>query len=368
MVYVFLSYRYTEGYPTPQSWIERIAFYAGLPECLAETDTIYYVHQVDYIGEYLHKGVNYHFVNFNREKTHFPLRMHNYVKNLKPDAVLINGLQHPLEIIQLRMMLGKKVKIIIQHRAERPGSGLRRIANRLADNCINAYLFASKQMGNEWLSSGNILRQDKIHELMPVSSVFAPVNRQAALSKTGVNGQPSYLWVGNLDKNKDPITAVNAFMRYLEVQPDAKLYLIYQSNELLSAIKHALNAATCRKKNIVLVGKVPHNELLYWYNSADFIISSSHYESGGAAVCEAMSCGCVPIVTNIPSFRMITDNGNCGILYDAGNEEMLLDALLQSRRISLPKKREEVLKHYNATLSFKAIAGRFKTIAEGLFA
>ncbi|QKJ29914.1 glycosyltransferase family 4 protein [Mucilaginibacter mali] len=368
MIYVFLGYYYSPGFDTPQSWINRIAPYAGMPECLSETDTVYYIKQIDYVGEYVHKDVNYRFVNLNREKTHFPYRIHKYVKKLKPDVVIINGLQHPLEIMQLRLILGKKVRIIIQHRAERPGNGIKKYINRVSDKSINAYLFASKQMGDEWQSSGNISRADKIHELMPVSSVFAPVNRQAALSKTGVNGQPSYLWIGNLDSNKDPLMAIKSFLRYLEIHPAAKLYLIYQTNNLLPAIKQLLDAALHCRKNIILIGKVPHNELLYWFNSADFIISTSHYESGGAAVCEAMSCGCIPVITDIPSFRMITDNGNCGILYEAGKEDALFCALQKSRQIDVQQKRAEVLTHYNATLSFKAITTRFKAIVEGLTA
>ncbi|HEX3386522.1 MAG TPA: glycosyltransferase, partial [Mucilaginibacter sp.] len=84
------------------------------------------------------------------------------------------------------------------------------------------------------------------------------------------------------------------------------------------------------RESITLVGELPHDELQYWFNSADFTLSASHYEGSGTAVCEAMSCGCVPIVTDIPSFRMITDNGRCGLLYEPGNEHALLDALRPS--------------------------------------
>jgi glycosyltransferase involved in cell wall biosynthesis len=106
--------------------------------------------------------------------------------------------------------------------------------------------------------------------------------------------------------------------------------------------------------------------LQYWYNSADIILSGSHYEGSGTAVCEAMSCGCMPVVTDILSFRMITDNGRCGLLYEPGNETSLLLALKLTLEIDLQKKQELSLQYFRETLSFEAIAGKIQEIAESL--
>ena len=72
-----------------------------------------------------------------------------------------------------------------------------------------------------------------------------------------------------------------------------------------------------------------------WYNSADFIISGSHYEGSGVAVTEAMSCGCIPVVTDIPSFRSMTGQGKCGLLFKPGNEQDLLAALLKTKEMDM---------------------------------
>jgi glycosyltransferase involved in cell wall biosynthesis len=119
-------------------------------------------------------------------------------------------------------------------------------------------------------------------------------------------------------------------------------------------------------KSVVLIGKIPHVDLLYWFNSADFIVSGSHYEGSGAAVCEAMSCGCVPIVTDILSFRMITDSGKCGILYEPGNETALLSALKQTLKINIEAKRKLTLQYFKSNLSFEAIAQKIQLIAASL--
>jgi glycosyltransferase involved in cell wall biosynthesis len=114
------------------------------------------------------------------------------------------------------------------------------------------------------------------------------------------------------------------------------------------------------------VGKLPHADLLYWFNSADFFLSGSHYEGSGTALCEAMSCGCVPVVTDIPSFRMITDNGRCGVLYPPGNEAALLAALLQTDEMALETYEQRVLCYFHSNLSFDAIAERIAQIATSL--
>jgi glycosyltransferase involved in cell wall biosynthesis len=116
------------------------------------------------------------------------------------------------------------------------------------------------------------------------------------------------------------------------------------------------------KDAIVLIGQVPHDDLLYWYNSADFLISGSHYEGSGTVVCEAMSCGCVPVVTDILSFRAITDNGNCGLLYEPGNERALLTALIKTGGLDKEELSKRSLAYFRENLSFEAIAGRIERI------
>jgi glycosyltransferase involved in cell wall biosynthesis len=136
--------------------------------------------------------------------------------------------------------------------------------------------------------------------------------------------------------------------------------VIYQTTELLDKIKKLL-AERNNRDSILLVGKKEHSEMLYWYNSADFIISASHYEGSGIAVCEGMSCGCIPLLTNIPSFRKITSNGNCGVLYDIDEADGLFNALTQTQFLNIEAEKEKVLKQFDEDLSFNAIA---KQIAE----
>jgi glycosyltransferase involved in cell wall biosynthesis len=120
------------------------------------------------------------------------------------------------------------------------------------------------------------------------------------------------------------------------------------------------------KEGIILVGKIPHQQMQEWYNSADFIISSSHYEGSGISVCEAMSCGCIPVVTDIISFRKMTGPGKCGFLYEPGNEEELLAALLKIINMDIETERAKALQQFKKELSFDAIAEKIKTIISSI--
>jgi glycosyltransferase involved in cell wall biosynthesis len=365
MKFIFASYVYTKKFNQPKAWLHRIRAYGGILEALSINNTIISIEQIDYEGEFLHSGVNYHFKHFSKTSLFFPFKLHRFIKRQKPDVVVIQGLHFPLQVIQLRLMLGGKVKIIAQNHAEQPFTGIKKHVQRIADRFIDAYLFASKPMGMDWVSRGNLASSKKIHEVMEVSSDFYPVKKAAAKLKTGVEGGPVFLWVGRLNENKDPLNVVKAFLSYSKTNPSARLYMIYHTGELLNHIKELLDNSAI-KNTIILIGQVAHDDLLYWFNSADFIISGSHYEGSGTAVCEAMSCGCIPIVTDIFSFRMITDNGKCGILYEAGNEAALLSALIQSERLNIPEMQTRSLEYFKTNLSFEAIAQQIHEIADSL--
>ncbi len=365
MKYVSVSYNYSPTFDSPPSWFKRTEGYAGVLECLSKENVVISIKQINYEGECTHKGVQYHFVNFGKKKSYFPRQLNRFIKKLMPDIVWVQGLHHPLQLIQLHLLLGKHAKIIAQHHAEKPFTGIKKYIQKFADRYTDAYLFASKAMGLDWVNKGNLASSNKIHEVMEVSSLFYPIKKTAAKLKTGIEGSPVFLWVGRLNANKDPLNVVKAFLKFTDTNQSARLYMIYHTDELLNDIKKLLQNHAV--KNIVtLVGKIVHKDLLYWFNSADFFISGSHYEGSGTALCEAMSCACVPIVTDIPSFRMITDNGNCGTLYEPGNPDALLSALMQTRNLDICDKQSKSLKYFHEKLSFEAIARQIQNIASSL--
>ena len=291
--------------------------------------------------------MQYYFIKLNHKIVFLPFKLHRLIKTLQPDIVFVNGFTFSLQIILLRLKLGKKAKIIVLHRAEKPATGLRKLIQRIAARCINAYFFVSNEMGKEWIDKGVFNNKKKILEVLHASSIFFPENKN--------HDALVFLWVGRLDSNKDPLTVTKAFLQFASYAPSARLYMIYQSEEILPAVKKLLAANPQEAAAIKLIGNIPHTALQQWYNSADFIISGSHYESIGIAVVEGMSCGCIPIVTKIQSFCKIIGD-KCGFLYDAGNDAHLLEILLKTRTINVVEEKNKTLQHFKQELSFASIA------------
>jgi glycosyltransferase involved in cell wall biosynthesis len=360
MKIVSTSYVNTNSFNDPQKWLDRISFYTGLLEELARKYEVESIEQINYTGQLIQNEVTYHFLNFKKEKLWFPGKLHRYIKDLKPDVLFVNGFIFPIQIIQLRRELGRKVKIIVLHRAEKPFTGIKAYLQKLADRSVDAYLFASDEFGEEWIKRRIIKNPKKIHEVIQSSSTFHMEDKTAAKNILNIHCNRFFLWVGRLNSNKDPLTVIKAFKKYLFYQPDAKLYMIYQDDELLDQVKNLIIADG--KETIFLIGKIDHSQLQVWYNAADFFISGSHYEGSGIAVCEAMSCGCIPVITNIISFRRMTGPGKCGFLYEPGDPDHLLSALLKTNEVNFESERKKVLEQYKNELSFEAIAAKINKL------
>lgn len=360
---VFLSYHFSPDISSSEEWIERIKFYIGWNECLAKKHIVIRVDQINYKDNFEHNGIQFYCVDDGKKKNYFPGKLNRFVKKLNPDIILVSSFLYPLQVIQLRRCVGNKVKIILQHHAEKQFKGLKRYVQYFASRKVDAFLFTSYKTGIEWVKNKNLDSVNKIHELLEVSSTFYPVNKITAIEKTNISGWPVFLWVGRLNQNKDPLTVVKAFMKFSLLQPNATLYMIFQTDELINEINEFL-APEPGIRPIKLVGKIPHDDLLYWFNSADFYVSASYYEGSGTALCEAISCGCIPVVSDIPSFKTIS--GNVGLFFEPGNENSLLSALQESVHLKVEEKRNEALDRFKTVLSFEAISSKFQEILKSL--
>lgn len=355
MTIIHVSYRFVHPRcDDPWAWIRFLGFFSPILERQAKEAKVIAIYHIHYRGEIEHNGVHYHFPFFKRWQLRIPFALNRYIKRLRPDVVIVHGLIFPFQVLMLRWQLGRHPILIAQHHSEPPFSDARKYLQRLTDRYIRAYFFASRELGMLWVRGGQINDAGKIKEIMGTSSPFYQMARNDARAKTGVLGEKVFLWVGRLDANKDPLLVGRAFSRFADSTPGAMLYMIFQTVELLEKLKISVKRNALSKESIHLVGRVAHDELLYWYNSADYIVSSSHYEGAGIAVCEAMSCGCIPILTNIPSFRMMTDHGRIGVLYEAGDEDGLVSALQSSLTLKTDSEKRKVLERFDSELSFEA--------------
>ena len=358
MKFVFVNYKPRPVAGSPMGWISSIKPYLGIPEMLAREHEVDYFIHADFSEYLLHNKVGYHFIPSSRRSL-FPGKIHRSIKKIKPDIVFVYGLYFNLQILQLRRVLGKKVKIIVQSHSFDPANGWRKYLERMSYGAADLFFFASKNIAAKWVDNGNFPNDKKIREILPASSLQYPVDHNTALEKTGMRDTKTFLWVGRLNDNKDPLLVVRCFVQFLRLYPDFRLYMIYQTGELEEQIRELVKKNFCEEK-IILKGAVSNTDLLYWYNSADFYISGSHNESFGIALCEAISCGVIPVVTDIPSFRKMTGDGEYGVLFEPANENSLMIALEKTLTIDIKKEKPRMLENFETNLSFSAIVRSIK--------
>ena len=79
-----------------------------------------------------------------------------------------------------------------------------------------------------------------------------------------------------------------------------------------------------------------------------------------------MSCGVVPIVTDIPSFRMITNNGEIGGLWNCGDAESFYESAKTIIKTPLQVEAKKVQEQFHNKLSWQAIGSKAKKFYESL--
>ena len=81
----------------------------------------------------------------------------------------------------------------------------------------------------------------------------------------------------------------------------------------------------------------------------------SHWEGSGYALIEALACGLAAVVTDIPSFRVLTANGKFGALFSPGDAAGFTKALADWGRRDLERLRPAILDHFERHFSWPSL-------------
>lgn len=292
------------------------------------------------------------------QKWQIPFQFNSFIKSLQPDYILAHGFGYVHYLVFLKLIV-PKTKIVLQCNgyASKP-IGYKKWIYKIGDKFIDGYLFTGVKNADEWIYSG-IFKKTKIHSIMEGSTNFQFNPENKRMNK-------SYLWVGNLIDRKDPLTVLKAFEVFIEKEVDAKLTMIYKEKKLWNMIQERVQKNEKLKMAINFVEDVPHNELEAIYNQHQFFISASLNEGSGYALVEAMACGCVPIVTSIPPFEFMTNNGQSSFLFSPKKDDELLIQLIKTTNCNIELLQTKVLKQFEEKLSFEAIAKHIKQIFQSL--
>ncbi len=358
--FIELNYYYHGEFSTPAEVISKHRPSNLFAPFFTDRADIILVKHANYSGSHQENGVGYQFFKGRNGFFHIPFATHRFIKAQRPDMVLVQGLIFPLQVIALGMQL-KNCKIVLQHQGEVPFRR-KKILQKMADRYVDGYIFTSMGNAAEWLEAGVIKDKSKCFEIIPSSTSFTRQDKESSKQRVGMKAHINFLWVGRLNGNKDPVTILTGFERYFIDHPTHMLYMIYGDDDMLGIIKEITRKSPVLSSRVVLVGKIAHQELGHWYSAADYFVSGSHREGGSYALTEAMACGCIPIVTSIPSAIKVTGDGQAGYYFPPGDSNELYAVLSGLNHQKLQETADAVQKYFKLYFSPAAIADKMREL------
>lgn len=322
-------------------------------------------------------NVTFHFVS-ERKPRHFrlpmgprvplrPDRLLALVRKLRPALIHLQGLGFPLQARWLASSF-PGVPILAQDHASRAPQGWRRMPSRWGFGRLAGVAFTARAQAAPFFAQGVFRSELPVFEIVEGSTRFTPGDQAVARSVSGVTGEPGLIWIGNLIDRKDPLTVLEAVSRAVGRLPRLALTMCYASAPLLPLVLDRIARDAGLAGRVRLVGPVEHRLVEQYLRAADFLMQGSHFEGSGYSVIEALACGTTPLVTDIPPFRKITDDGRVGGLSPIGDADAMTGTLLEWSGRDRGELRRRARAHFERELSFDAIGRQLRLAYDTLLA
>lgn len=306
----------------------------------------------------MRNDVDYHFVDVSEAATamHRGRKFASLLDDLKVDVLHVHGLSFAEDTFAIARHL-PRLPILLQDHADRPPRWWRRPRWRHWYASATGVAFTSTELARPFVKAGLFAARAQLFAIPESSCRFTLGDRAQARAETGLHGDPCVLWVGHLNAGKDPLTVLEGIAQAAGQLPGLQLWCAFGSAPLLDEVQRRIAKDPRLTGRVHLLGKVPHASVERLMQSADMYVSGSRAESCGYALLEAMACGAMPIVADIPSFRALTGCGRVGELWPCGDAARLADAVRRAHvRRPTPA---QVRTYFDASLSFAAVGRRW---------
>lgn len=129
-----------------------------------------------------------------------------------------------------------------------------------------------------------------------------------------------FIFVGYLIYRKDPVTAINGF---LKANMGEKSTLLILGD---GPLREKCETIAGGNRNIIFLGNQP--QTLIYLNASDYYIASSYSEGLPTSVMEALACGLPVLLSNIaPHAELVSANVNDQFMFDASDVVDLADKI-----------------------------------------
>jgi len=308
-----------------------------------------------YVAQITRNDIDYHFADLRgADRPSQARRLAAWLDELGADVVHVHGLGFARHAHALSCCLPDQ-PLLLQDHADRPPRGWRRPFWRRWYAAADGVAFTSTEQAQPFAQL--LAKRTRLFAIPESSSRFTPGKFLRARADTGLQGDPCVLWIGHLNANKDPMTMLEGIARASERLPGLRLWCAFEDAPLLEAVRSRIAADRRLRGRVTLLGRVPHARVETLMRAADVFVSASRVEGCGYALLEALACGTTPVVTDIPAYRALTDDGRIGMLWPCGDAAALAGALV--RLWSAPLQPTQIRGHFDAHLSLSALGRRW---------
>jgi glycosyltransferase involved in cell wall biosynthesis len=280
------------------------------------------------------------------------------LQDRQPDVIHVHGLGFSRDVLALHELV-PDVPILLQDHADRPPKLWSRAAWRRGAAAAAGISFCARAQAEPFVRARLVQRNTAVFEIPESTSTFTPGDAAAARAATGLHGDPAVLWVGHLDRNKDPLTVLDGVAAAGRALPGLHLWCCFSAAPLLPVVQARVAGEPLLRDRVHLLGRVAHSRVEMLMRAADLFVLGSHREGSSFSLIEALATGLTPVVTDIPSLRMLTGYGAIGALWPCGDSDALDEALRFAAAALGPHSRAAVRAHFDAHLSSAAIGRKF---------
>ena len=303
----------------------------------------------DYECEIEKDGLHFKFIKGTNRQLYFGLNTLKYLLKFKPHIIWIHCTRYVLPVILLRFCFPNS-KIVMQHHSELPLKGFKKIIQKFGFKKVQAFAFHHREQAKDFLDS-NVIKSNKkiiqINEGVISETVTIPISWNKS-EKINI------LWVGRLVEGKQPLLALQVILKLIIQNANCYFDIVYTDSTLFYLVEEELKKFPHLSPHINFIQNLSKQDLFIKYKQSDIIFSTSLYVSSSYEINEALSFGCIPVITNIVGHKG-TVNNDIAYYFETGNQKQAIEQLQKAIIIcKLIEEKQKCVNWFNKKLSAQA--------------